>query len=259
MNSPKIPGTNQHTPKRAVLFFTRTPRTEAKAKPIAGLSFVETQILYGGLIRSVLKEASATGYPVVVATDDPSSRFFSGADSSIQLIEQRGDSFNARLTAATQDAFASGYDEIVVIGNDCVNLSAKSLHHAFEQLGKSDVVLGSANDGGVYLIGAKKESLASVLSIFVECRWETGHVQQDILARAAQCHLSCSLLEAYTDIDSSADLINVAAWYPSIGTLRRFADILLVKRKQFFQRSSLLFLRSEQTLRLRYQKAPPVA
>jgi len=196
---------------------------------------------------------------VIISTDDPSSGFFSGASKNIQLVQQRGESFNARLTAATEDAFASGYDEVVVIGNDCVNLSAKSLHHAFEQLGTSDIVLGSANDGGVYLIGAKKSSLASVFSIFAECRWETGNVQQDILARAAQRHLSCSLLEAYTDIDSSADLINVAAWHPSISMLRRFAEKLLAKRKQFFHRSSLLFLRSEQTLRLRYQKAPPVA
>ncbi len=259
--------TQQTHPRQAIVLFTRSPRTEAKAKPLAGLSFLETQRLYASLTTTVLNEACTTGLPVIVATDDCSAAIFSEPSSSVQLLQQRGSSFGQRLSAATHDAFERGYDELVIIGNDCVNVTSQTLCNAFTELEASDVVLGSAKDGGVYLIAAKNKSREEIHEIFENCRWKTGFVQEDIYNNAANLKLRCALLETFTDIDSSRDFINVIAHRAATSqphasvrdNLYYFALLLLHRHALYFSTLPLVSLVSQKLLRLRYQKAPPRA
>ncbi len=46
-----------------------------------------------------------------------------------------------------------GYDQVVIIGTDCLELTSKIINNAFIALNSSDYVLGPANDGGYYLLG----------------------------------------------------------------------------------------------------------
>lgn len=55
-----------------------------------------------------------------------------------------------------QQAFVSGYEQLLVIGNDCPQLDAAMLRRALAQLAQTGAVLGPATDGGVYLLGVDR-------------------------------------------------------------------------------------------------------
>ena len=58
-----------------------------------------------------------------------------------------------KMLSAFTFAFAIGYKNVVIIGSDCIQLSAKIIEEAFELFRSNDVVIGPAKDGGYYLLG----------------------------------------------------------------------------------------------------------
>ncbi len=49
-----------------------------------------------------------------------------------------------------------GHSSLVVIGNDCSQLTAKDILIASKKLSSNDFVIGSTYNGGLYLIGLSK-------------------------------------------------------------------------------------------------------
>ncbi len=242
-------------PKRAIILFTFSPLREARVKPIAGASFGERVAMYRELVEHALQVTEATPYPVLIATDDVAQRF--SAKASARMFPQRGANFNERLTAALLDAFGCGYDEVVIIGNDCAGLTASDLDEAFGLLQRHEVALGSAADGGVYLIAARRSALRNLTAAFARCRWQTAHVQEDLLAQAALLGIDTALMATHTDLDTAADVLREAASYRELRVLvalarRLYALIVLQNFPRFFP-----FLVSRRFMRLRYQRPPP--
>jgi len=242
---------------RAILLFTRAPENEARSKPLSGrLSFAERVGLYESCTRHVLGQASALGDPILVATDGPDYNFARYSPDVVAVFQQRGDSFGNRLAHALHAAFAQGYDQVVCVGNDCLELSAGDLHTAFAQLAQHDLTLGAAEDGGVYLIGVQRESLPAVLHAVRECHWQTAIVLKDLLASAQRYAISTTILRAQRDLDTAGDLIRACQALPNLLFLRRFFSLLFSSRilSSFTQ---LVFTPTSHYDRLRFQKAPP--
>ncbi|HEY9639975.1 MAG TPA: TIGR04283 family arsenosugar biosynthesis glycosyltransferase [Coleofasciculaceae cyanobacterium] len=107
-----------------------------------------------------------------------------------------------RMAQALQAAFAEGMQKAVVIGTDCPGLDAQRLREAFEALDRHDLVLGTATDGGYYLIGLRRP----IPELFVGIHWGTDHVFQQTIAIAERLGLSTMALEPLTDIDRPEDL-----------------------------------------------------
>src|SRR5206468_12589549 len=72
---------------------------------------------------------------------------------------------------------------------------------AFAALGRRDVVLGPARDGGYYLIGLAAPQPA----LFRSVAWSTATVAVETRARARALGLSCHLLRPLRDVDTARD------------------------------------------------------
>ena len=116
---------------------------------------------------------------------------------------QQGNDLGKRMENAFAYAFKNNYDEVVIIGTDCIELTSSIINDAFNQLKNYDVVIGPAKDGGYYLLGMKK--LYS--EIFQNILWSTDSVLQQTIAICKRESLSCHLLQVLSDIDDEKDLL----------------------------------------------------
>ena len=116
--------------------------------------------------------------------------------------EQFQGDLGERLIHAFRENFADGYENIICIGSDCMELSSEIVTEAFEKLKSNDVVLGPAKDGGYYLIGMKRLHA----QLFKNKEWSTSNVMLDTIIDFKKLNLSYELLETLSDVDNVNDL-----------------------------------------------------
>lgn len=97
--------------------------------------------------------------------------------STYQKKQQLGEDLGIRMKHAFQDSFAAGYEKVLIVGSDLIDLSEDIIEKGFIQLASNDVVIGPAKDGGYYLLGVK--SLPP--NIFENKTWGTATVREDTL------------------------------------------------------------------------------
>lgn len=113
---------------------------------------------------------------------------------------QEGDNLGQRMYNAFLELLEMGYEKVVIIGSDLLDLDAENVNHAFTQLQGNDVVIGPAEDGGYYLLGMKEMHSA----VFMNKAWGTETVAQATLndLKSNQVHI----LKTLNDIDTFEDL-----------------------------------------------------
>lgn len=238
------------------MLFTRSPENEARQKPLSPrLTFGERVELYEAFTRHVLQQAEAAGYPVLIATDAPEYDFGRHAGNIAAVLPQRGESFGQKLSSAMAQAFALGFEEIVCVGNDCLELAAVDLQAAFAQLAASPLVLGAARDGGVYLIGMQRCAAAQTLRALALCQWQTGIARRDLLSAARRLGLAAVVLATREDIDSPAALIAASRRLPALPFLQKAAAQISGRIYFAFPLHSNSLSRHYD--RRRFQKSPP--
>ncbi|MGH7596730.1 MAG: TIGR04282 family arsenosugar biosynthesis glycosyltransferase [bacterium] len=249
--------TSPESSKRAILLFTRSPENEARSKPLSErLSFAERVALYESFTRHVLEQSSRLSCPIIIAADEPTYNFSRFSSQITAVLPQHGASFGEKFTAAISEAFSLGYEEVVCVGNDCLELTASDLQTTFEKLASHSLVLGAATDGGVYLIGVHQRDLTTVLRAFEDCHWQTAIVLADLSRAANTFDISICILRKHADIDTAFDLITASRRLPSLIFLKRFAGKLSHSQDHFSVAQHSILL-SHHIDRLRYQKAPP--
>jgi hypothetical protein len=88
---------------------------------------------------------------------------------------------------------------VLVIGADCPTMSSRDLAAAFKALRRAKAVLGPAEDGGFWIVGARKpRELAKALP---GVRWSTPNAGADMLARLPS---PVARLRTLADIDDAA-------------------------------------------------------
>lgn len=92
----------------------------------------------------------------------------------------------------------------MAIDSDTPTLPTHCLQQAIELLAKPDVdvVIGSSDDGGYYLIGVR----ALHHELFVEMPWSTSAVLPETVRRAEARGLNVAWLPAWFDVDTPEDL-----------------------------------------------------
>jgi len=113
---------------------------------------------------------------------------------------QTGNNLGERMQNAFQELFNSGYKKILIIGSDLLDLNAKIISEAFQNLGENDVVIGPAKDGGYYLLGIKKPHK----TVFDIKDWGTETVYEQTLSKLSDNKVY--VLEVLNDIDYVEDL-----------------------------------------------------
>jgi len=113
-------------------------------------------------------------------------------------LQPRGD-LGAKLSAAFDQALRR-YERVVVIGSDMPTLPLALVVAAFDSLDQASLVLGPANDGGYYAIGASH----GIRPSFDGIRWSTAYALADTLrANASQ---RAAIISPWYDVDDPTDL-----------------------------------------------------
>ena len=105
------------------------------------------------------------------------------------------DAFEQLLKTATK---------VLIIGSDCYQLNSNIIEQAFLQLDTHDIVLGTATDGGYYLLGMKQMHHL----LFINKQWSTNTVANSTLADCEKLGLRYYLLPTLSDIDTYQDWQN---------------------------------------------------
>lgn len=91
---------------------------------------------------------------------------------------------------------------VVLIGVDLPDVHPEPIRHAFRLLGRHDVVLGPAADGGFWLVGFRRRP--RIRAGFGPVRWSSPHTLADTLAGLAG--MSIGFTATLSDLDDEADL-----------------------------------------------------
>jgi glycosyltransferase A (GT-A) superfamily protein (DUF2064 family) len=166
----------------ALLLFVRDEREEAQLKPL-----VRNQRASAALFRRfnahARQQAQRTDLPLFVVKGE----------------QQQGHTFGERLANAIESVFARGYERVISLGNDCLQLQPQHILKAAQQLQQHDLVLGPAADGGVYLLGISKSLYKR--QTFLALPWQTER-----LATALKHYgHHCLLPDLAEDIDDWQD------------------------------------------------------
>ena len=122
---------------------------------------------------------------------------------------QYGQNLGERMREAFREQFEQGADRVapnraVIIGSDCLAIRPDHIERAFVALGKADVVIGPATDGGYYLLGMNQ--LRSFL--FENMPWSQPELRQLTERAILQNGLTFERLDELSDIDEWTDYEN---------------------------------------------------
>ena len=119
-----------------------------------------------------------------------------------ELQPQGEGDLGRRMQHFFDHAFAQGAERVVLIGADSPTLPTAIIDEAFAQLARARVVLGPADDGGYYLIGAREQPPPCLDRI----AWGTPEVWEQSLARLSEAGCTYEALAPSFDIDDADDL-----------------------------------------------------
>ncbi len=164
--------------KNLLLIFTRNPELgEVKTRLAKTIGAEKALAIYKFLLAHTKKVTEkiacdkAVYYSVKVREDD----LWNG--EIYQKKQQLGEDLGIRMQNAFQDAFANGYEKVLIVGSDLIDLSEEIIEKGFLQLASNDVVIGPAEDGGYYLLGMKSVHP----NVFKNKNWGTSSVREETL------------------------------------------------------------------------------
>ena len=120
----------------------------------------------------------------------------------IQYVAQVAGDLGDKMRSAFDRAFSLGSQQVVTIGIDCPDIDSIILNNAFDSLQTHDLTLGSAEDGGYYLIGLNH----SIPQLFSNINWGTERVLEQTKNIAEKLDLQVHYLPTLSDIDRPEDL-----------------------------------------------------
>jgi hypothetical protein len=194
-----------------------------------------------------LRLGGATGCDVHLYT---SRGFRPRIPPSWQLHNQEGASFGQRLENAIESLAQSRYQEIVVVGRDCKDLSQEDIFQAFELLKQHRLVLGPDHRGGCYLIGFHSCDRSQLRGI----RWQRNTDFHQIVERFGDRDI-CKLC-VKIDLDSLSDVWLLARSHSHWSIVAKLLKKLLSACKFFISRIAKLYPIENQ--REYWQLPPPL-
>ncbi|MCW2830126.1 MAG: glycosyltransferase [Aeromicrobium sp.] len=167
--------------------------------------------LAAAALLDTLATVSAIGWPTVVAmtgdlTAATRSDEIATALEPLRVVEQRGDSFAARLAHAHVDAGAE--HGIVQVGMDTPQATVRDYLDAGHLVGEGKRVLGPAEDGGWWLLGLPDPADATALADVPMSQDDTGVLTEQALGGGLL------RVRALRDMDSLDDARVIAETIP---------------------------------------------
>jgi rSAM/selenodomain-associated transferase 1 len=191
-------------PRRALVVIAKEPvpgAVKTRLAPVLGAdgaARVAAAMLAD--ILAVMAEVDAERW-VCFAPPDARTRMASLAPGCGLLAQVEGD-LGDRLAACFTALLAGGADRVVIVAADTPHVPLATFQAAFALLDQVDVVLGPAQDGGYYLVGAK----AALPELFVGVPMGTAAVLRVTIQRAIRRRLRVGTVPTLRDLDRLEDL-----------------------------------------------------
>ncbi|WBU90710.1 TIGR04282 family arsenosugar biosynthesis glycosyltransferase [Cellulophaga omnivescoria] len=188
-----------HNNKTVLLVFSLSAKLEAERKSVFGghKKSVSKQF-FNLLIKNTLKVANNSGVDVVWLDE----------------TQQEGYTFAERYTNAYKSLYAQGYNNVISIGNDTPNLTAKHIQQAVDAMATKKVVFGPSKDGGIYLFGVHKSIFNE--DAFKNLPWLTSKLSKKIHYLAIANNVSFTILETLQDVDTTNEAMQFAYSNPNL-------------------------------------------
>ena len=188
----------------ALIMFARPPvagKVKTRLQPAfttgEALALYEAMLADG--IEKLLRMASGFATPFVSWSDEASpSAELSALLGRVQVEYQMGDDLGERMATTLQNRLRGGFQQAIIIGSDSPNLPTDYVDQAIEALSAVDIVLGPSDDGGYYLIGARRLHPR----LFQRVPWGTGQVLSITRDRIKSGRVTCHELPAWYDVDT---------------------------------------------------------
>jgi glycosyltransferase A (GT-A) superfamily protein (DUF2064 family) len=174
----------------AILLFSRTTADEAANKIISKNRKRNFSVITG-LQKHTITEIKKSKLPFFISDENA----------------QKQNSFSEKIKTAANAVFTKGYSKLIIIGNDCPELSYSLLAKANIELKKGNNIIGPDTNGGIYLIGITKESFTSFN--FEKINWQTSSVFSNIIEQLDSLPAAYTILDRLSDINTYSDIISV--------------------------------------------------
>lgn len=169
------------------------------------------------LLQHTLFVAKGSGIPVVVMNPE----------------QQVGSNFGERLANAFQEVFLMGYQRVIGIGADCIELTSADLLLAQQALGNGRMVLGPGTNGGAYLVGLHIDSFDP--EALAMLNWQTDALLNELVLYGYRMQASLgnlTVLHEKTDAGSGTDLSRQLSILPVYHHLHRQLSAILSEQEQ---------------------------
>jgi rSAM/selenodomain-associated transferase 1 len=192
--------------KTALIIFAREPR-EGVVKTRLGPDLPASTVLalYKAFIRDVAAEAlkaSAHARFIFYDAGEEPVVFLEEFKEHFKLKRQEGVTLGERMHHTFRHCRKQGFNRMIIIGTDCVTISAKDINEAFGELEGHDCVLGPSLDGGYYLIGLQEPEE----ELFTGIEWGTSKVLAQTIQKTGDLRKITFLLREEMDVDTPGDL-----------------------------------------------------
>lgn len=194
-----------------IIIFAKAPVPGfAKTRLIPALGEAGAAGLARQMLFDTLNEALAAGIGSVelCVTPEINDAAWQGIQlpPGIEIFDQGDGDLGARLARASERALADA-EQILLVGTDCVELSAALLREAAQALHEHDAVIHCTADGGYALLGFKRFDPL----LFSDMPWSTDAVAGKTLDRIGQLGWQVRIGQLLHDVDEPEDLQYLSA------------------------------------------------
>jgi rSAM/selenodomain-associated transferase 1 len=192
-------------PVRTIIFAKAPQPGFAKTRLIPQLGAEGAAELAQQMLSHTLREALAANIGIVELCVTPSISDAAWHEitlpQGIIITDQDDGDLGERMARASRRGIEQG-ESVILIGTDCVEMSAALLQETSLNMLNNDAVINCTTDGGYALLGINKFNVF----LFGSMAWSTDSVASTTLGRIGQLGWSVHVSQMLHDVDEARDL-----------------------------------------------------
>ena len=223
----------------AIIFFTRSASREAIEKSFLKTSHKSNKKIAESLISHSLATIKKTRLPFYVFNEK----------------RQVGNTFNEKLLSAVTYGFDKGHHKLIVIGNDCPELTANDILIAAEELNNNDFIIGPTYNGGLYCLGLTENAVFQ--NFITNIEWQTSNVAERALSFLHDSEVGYYLLPTLSDFNDINDYTFLKLHLAVYNNLLKIIKSIIASYNSLFYLSPVKIIKCLQ-LSANQLRGPPI-
>lgn len=131
-----------------------------------------------------------------------------------KLVQDESVDLGQKMFTAFAHLLNKGYEKVLIVGSDCLELSPEIISTAWEHLEDNSAVIGPAEDGGYYAIGFRFEKenacdTQTLEKVFLGKQWSHHAVFDEACDALKQQQKRYALLPTLNDVDEEDDVKSI--------------------------------------------------